>query len=456
MAIAAYTKRPQKTTENDRKRSEIVNDIRFVKKRRKRRKLRTLPKHVFEVKATGNWFVRRHFATEQRTASGRPVYIQVVRRCDPQTEERAREVYDEIGMLRNAETPAVSHEHTVESFVSTYLEIKRSSVASRTAEGNAQLFRLYIKDSSFGRLPLRLVVPFTVQDFYQSLQRQGVSGAMVRKVHRLLSAAFGLAVIWGNLPQKPKGVILPRDDVAEIQFLSRSQARKLSQVCLKNPEFLILALALETGMRPGEYLALRWRDLDLSKQRLTVHNAISFLRSGRYEIKGPKTRASKRSFGLSDNLTAALRQHRERYNAMLGQWKKRANASITIDHPNARKGRNYETRKLIRKHAREILNRLQALDLVFPAGNGHPIAAHNLGVRTMRDACMEAGLEPRSLYSLRHTAATILLTDGVDVKTVAERLGTSPQMIWRTYGHVVPETRSAARDKISAALYDAD
>lgn len=435
-------------TQND---AGIVNDIRFARKRKKKKAPRTLPPHVFEK--DGRWYVRRHFPTAQRTASGRTVYLQVVRRCDPHTFDRARGVYEEIAALRDSEVAEVEREHTVESFLATYLAVKKNAVAERTAEGDDQLFRLYVKDSAFGRMPLPLVSTLSLQEFYGHLGEHGASGAMVRKVHRLLSAAFALAVVWGRMPHKPKGIVLPRAKDLEIEFFSKSEARKLSEACLANPDFFVIALALETAMRPGEYLGLRWSDIDLDASTVSVRQAISFLRSSGYKIKPPKTKGSRRTIHISPQLRDGLARHREAWLARIQGLERRAKAPIDNKHFNGRRGVNYKKRKSIRDNARDGLEQTLRLDLVFSTSTGGPIAAHNLAIRTMADACEKAGLPRRSLYSLRHTCITLMLADGVDVKTIAERAGTSANMIWKTYSHVLAESRSGASEKIAKALY---
>lgn len=403
-----------------------------------------LPKHVF-IK-DGSWYVRRNFRTQEKYPSGAPVYAQVARKCEPQTEERSRDVYKMLGHLASKKP----ENDTIETFISFFLDMKRSSVAARTYEGDQELFERYVKGSPFARSSIALVTPLSLQTFYNSLEKAGVSGAMIRKLHRLLSAAFGQAVTWEKLKVKPKGILLPSVDETEIEYFTKAEARRFTEHAFS--KYLVLALALETGMRPGEYLGLRWQDVNMEARTLTIQKAVSFLRSG-YEIKRPKTKKSKRTIHITPRLANALREYRLHYEKTLQVLQSRARAKIDVDHFNARQGANYKKRKHIRSNARKRLKHFVAMDLVFPSLKGEPMNQNNLSFKTMRKACEEAGVPRRSLYSLRHTHITLLLLAGTDVKTIAERCGTSAEMIWRTYGHVLPEMRSGAVDRLTEILY---
>lgn len=419
-------------------------------KRPPKKKVRSLPPHVFEKNVC--WFVRRHFPTGQRYPNGSSVYLQIVRRCSPHTPERAREIYDTIGALRNGEIVEREKDVSVGSFLETYLATKRSSVAERTAEGDDELYRSYIKDTPFSRQPIRATTTMAVQEFYGSLEAKGVSGAMVRRTHRLLMSAFNLAVIWGKLAAKPKGIILPRRKETEVQFFTKDEARRFSEVCIADPQYLIFALALETGSRPGEYMGLRWSDVNFNAGTISIRQAVSFLDKG-YVVKAPKTKGSRRTIRISPQLVTALAAHKERWNARVKEMKRRSQAKLSLGHFNERRGVNYEKRKSVRANARACLKQTLELDLVFASLSGGPSSPHNLGVRQMAAACKKAKVPKISLYGLRHSSITLLLTSGSDVKAIAERAGTSAAMIWKTYAHVLVESRSGAVENLASVLY---
>lgn len=140
--------------------------------------------------------------------------------------------------------------------------------------------------------------------------------------------------------------------------------------------------------------------------------------------------------------------------AQIAELKKTIAAPLTSSPRGKTEGFRYEQRKLRRKVAREHLAALTEHNLVFPSKAGTPAASHNLGIRNMKKACKAAKVDTHSLYSLRHTMATIALANGVNVKTVSEKLGHADVAITlNTYAHVLPIMKSGAVSVLADALY---
>jgi integrase len=102
-----------------------------------------------------------------------------------------------------------------------------------------------------------------IQALYSKLQADGLSARTVRYVHSTLSSSLKHAVKWRILPQNPAGFVdLPRQQRREMQALTPEQARAFLTAASKDRYGLLSAFAMATGMRPGEYLALTWEDID--------------------------------------------------------------------------------------------------------------------------------------------------------------------------------------------------
>lgn len=159
-------------------------------------------------------------------------------------------------------------------------------------------------------------------------------------------------------------------------------------------------MAIYTGLRPGELVALRWEDIDLDAGTLQVKRA----RSGG-EIREPKTPKSRRRIDLAPSAREALKAHRKR---QLEERMERA--GLWEDN-----------------------------DLVFPSNVGTHLDQRNLS-RAFKAALRRAGLpETFRLYDLRHTCATLLLSRNVHPKYVQELLGhASIALTLDTYSHVIP------------------
>jgi integrase len=177
----------------------------------------------------------------------------------------------------------------------------------------------------------------------------------------------------------------------------------------------LLTLAIVTGMRQGELLALRWNDIDVPKATVRVIRSLSYRNPDGtgYEHKEeePKTKSSKRTIPLPDFALEALQKHR------VQQLEMRLKAPEWED-----KG------------------------LVFPNDKGGYLWVDPLR-KQLKKLLREAGLPAIRFHDLRHSAATILLAMGVNAKVIQERLGHSHISITLgVYGHV---TESMQREAIT-------
>lgn len=416
---------------------------------------RDLPKYV-SIRS-GQWHVRRTFATPERDERGRIVYLQISRRCVPETFDAAEQLALAIEHEFNRELEDAAAPTTVERYLQSFLRTKRTSVERRTYEYYLRLFERYVEGTEFAALPLANVKALDVQEFYAALQDAGAAAVAVRKVHTLLSMAFNQAVKWDEAARNPcRGAVLPKARAPEVAYFDQAQARAFVEATYRLPEYLVLHFALETGMRPGEYLALRWSDVDLARRVVRVSQAVTVgLRGGGMEIKPPKTEASRRTVAISERLAERLAEHRVGVTDSIASLERIAAEPLIREHKKS-KGVNYQKRAKRRRGALAALKRYRELDLVFPAAHGGVMSRENLNRREFVDVMKAAGLRDagHSLYSLRHTCATLMLAVGVDVKTIAEKLGHSDAtQVLRTYAHVLPAMQADSLAKLEASIY---
>lgn len=180
-------------------------------------------------------------------------------------------------------------------------------------------------------------------------------------------------------------------------------------------------LALTTGMRKGELLGLRWRDVDLNGSSLRVQGSLQQVPGGSLEIVEPKTAASRRQIMLTRTGVDALRRHR------VGQAQERLQSGDTWhDH-----------------------------DMVFASTTGGPINPSNLSYRSFAPLLEKAGVPRVRFHDLRHTCATLLLGEGVHPKVVSEMLGhTDVAVTLDLYSHVTPTLQQQAADALDGLLGD--
>src|SRR5262249_26025862 len=125
-----------------------------------------------------------------------------------------------------------------------------------------------------GDRPFQKIRPENLAALYATLA-QSLAPRTVRHVHLVLHKAFAQAAIWGLIRQNPADLAKPPPiRQTEVSILQPDQVRDLLNRLRGHRLFLIAALALATGMRRNEMLALRWRDVDLDGARLTVAQAL--------------------------------------------------------------------------------------------------------------------------------------------------------------------------------------
>ena len=312
---------------------------------------------------------------------------------------------------------------TVGEYLDRWLtDSARGTVRKSTYDSYQHQLRRYVHPT-LGRLPLKKLTELHVQGLYRSMQDRGLSARTVRYTHAVLHRALKQAVRWKYIPRNPcDDTDPPKVQRDEMRPLDRDQVRRLLDTsALSGPNgdpdrfHALYVLAVHTGMRPGELLALKWDDVDLEAGVLSINRTLSM--AG--EFAPPKTAKSRRRIQLTTGSAAALKAHRKR------QLEERL----------------------------RLTSLWQDQDLVFPSTVGTPLNHRNLS-RAFKDLLRRAELpESTRLYDLRHTCATLLLSRNVHPKYVQELLGhASITLTLDTYSHVLPGMEGAAASAMEEAL----
>ncbi len=330
---------------------------------------------------------------------------------------------------------------TVEAFLEKWLETAaRPRVRERTLSDYKEKIERHLKPA-FGKRKLSDLRALDIQKLYSDMQAAGLSARTVRYVHAILSSAFKQALRWHMLSRNPcDSVELPRIVRSEMQALSPEQANRFLTFASATEHGIVFAFALATGMRPEEYLGLRWSDIDLENGTAMVRRTLVWRKGGGWYFGEPKTTRSRRMIPLPSSLLRALMAHR----------------------------RSQAERRL------KLGPAYQSNDLVFATRDGTPHNSRNLTQRYFRSILAKAGMAkdgeeqseiselwPESLkslrlYDLRHSCATLLLSAGENPKVISERLGhASIVLTLDTYSHVLPSMQLAATEKLETILFTA-
>ncbi len=307
---------------------------------------------------------------------------------------------------------------TVSDFLDVWLsDCVKDTIRISTFERYKSITDLHISPT-LGRLRLKALTPAHVQGFYRGRLDSGLSPATVQKIHVVLHKALAQAVKWSLVPRNvTEAATAPRPSPKEMRPLSAEEVRKLLEAASGDRLEALWVLAVHTGMRQGELLALKWTDVDLEAGKVSVRRTLT-RESGHYALGEPKTKRSRRTVKLTGAATEALRTHLERQ--------------------------------------MEDMDRLGDLyrdqGLVFTSDSAAPLNPSNIRNRNLRRLTGKAGLPEIRFHDLRHTCATLLLSKNVHPKIVQEMLGHATVAITLdTYSHVLP----GMGDQAAAAMEDA-
>ncbi len=293
--------------------------------------------------------------------------------------------------------------------LSTYLDrwlsdSVQGSVRETTYRRYEELARLHIKPT-LGRLKLKALTPGHVRGLYREKLDAGLAPRTVNYIHRTLYKALKQAAADGLVPRNVASVVkAPRPAKKEIHPLDCAQVKALFEAARGDRLEALYVVAVTTGLREGELLGLKWKDVNLEAGTLSVRRSLS------YTTKEPIFNNPKNGKGRSLKLPHAAVDALKRHKAAQNEERLRLGI-LWEDH-----------------------------DLVFPGQTGKPMRAWSLIGRPFKKLLKRAGLpEKTRFHDLRHTCATLLLSQGVHPKFVQELLGHATISITLdTYSHVLP------------------
>jgi integrase len=315
---------------------------------------------------------------------------------------------------------------TVGEHLDGYLEDAKSRLRPKPFNRVEGLVRNHVKPA-LGRLRLKDLAPAHLRGLYAAKLNSGLSGRTVGYIHVTRYGTLKQAVEDGLIQRNPAAAVKPpRMDKSEMTPLSPTQAKTLLDTAraMDDRWSALYVLAVTTGLRQGELLGLGWEDVDLGSTTLRVRHTLQppgFPKGAPARLTPPKTRRSLRSVHLPHSAVVALARHRE----IQGAERSGSNGSW------------------------------QDRGLVFPNTIGGYADYTNLMPRHFKPLLKRAGLPNIRFHDLRHTCATLLLTQGVHPKIVSEMLGRSSVSITLdVYSHVIPGLGEAAASAMEDALGD--
>ena len=339
--------------------------------------------------------------------------------------EVARKVTQLTGQVFSGIAPLDTGTMSLSQFISDYLwNFKKPTIADSTFSWYLDIANVYIVPK-LGRYLIKDITPNLIQRFINALSKENLSHRTIKASRDLLNQLFKHAVDTRMLAYNPVSPTkLPKQrrngDLSgkEVKVVPQADREKIMAVAQHDPRMkLALTVLMMTGMRTGEFLALRWKDIDFENQTIYIQNAIT--KENTYDDNGEitkkttiigdtKTACSVRKISVPHNVLEVIKQWRDGLPGYITKT-----CQIDVLAPDA---------------------------IIFPTERGK-LRTYNGFRTTYRRFMDENSLHAYPLHTYRHTFATMLLEENVNPKIVQELLGhRDVETTLNTYSHVLPES----------------
>lgn len=323
-------------------------------------------------------------------------------------------------------------------FCKTYLEIISTTLSPTTVDTyKSQIEKLIIP--ALGHLKLKNITPAHVQRFIQELStmpketRAGdnctngstLSAATVRRRLNVLQSILRQAVKLRIIPESPASaakLTLPKIKRPKVEIFSKQEAAEMLS-CLEKEDLqfqTLIQLAIFTGARRGELVALKFSDIDFAQQKLTIERAAIKVKGKETQIKPPKDYEVR---------------------------------TVTINQSCIELVQMLQIEKM--NEARRLGSQWKGEDWLFTQWNGE-IMNPQTPTKQFKKFLAKYKLKHRKFHALRHTSATLLLYGGVSIKQVQGRLGHGDIETTNKYLHIIEEADVEAANILSSMLISSD
>lgn len=360
-------------------------------------------------------------ATIGHKTDGKPIIKPFYGSCKSEAEEARDEYINELkaGLLLSTEKSTVG-----QAFKIWLYEVKRvdSDLKATSFCRYETAYRNHIYDTRLMTLMLSKVTSLDVQRCLNELSKKGKPYSTIRESLKVLKMFFNYATDAGYIAKYPcKNVKIPgeRPKERKIDVFTDTEIDKIKSSLKDHRLRFLILLALGTGMRKGELLALHYEDiLDTT---IHVHRSLASVteieedasRNREMKIWEPKSQDSNRKIPMPKELLKELALH-----------------------------------KRVQAEERLHLGLSGRSALVFTTVTGNLLDDSNVN-RAYKRILKSAGVPDRKFHTLRHTYATKLLKNGVDVKTVQELMGHSDITITMVYLHPDMTTKELAAESLN-------
>jgi integrase len=367
----------------------------------------------------GSWELKYDIGRDPITGN-RTIKYRTIRGTKRDAQRALRELLGQVDKGQHVDPGKI----TLGEWLTTWLEEARHVCSGKTHERYTEIVNKHLVPA-LGAIALAKLAPVHLQKYYSDALasgrrdgKGGLSAQTVRHHDRVLNVALKRARALRLIATNPvEDVSPPKVERKELQVLDTDETAKLLGAARTTRSYVPIALALATGLRRGELLALRWSDVDLEAGSLRVVQSLEQTDEG-LRFKAPKTKRSRRTIALPAAAVELLQRHKAE------QAKERLALGI---------GKNTG-------------------GLVFTQISGEPVKPDAF-TKEFGRLVKRAGVQPITFHGLRHTHITNLLQVGVHPKVASERAGhASVAITLDVYSHVTAGMQEDAAARIDAGL----
>jgi integrase len=369
----------------------------------------------------GSWRLKFDLGIDPVTKKRKTAY-HTFRGTKRQAENKLAELINDVDKVQYVEP----RKTTVGVFVNARVDYWEASgeISARTAGRYRELVKNQIVPY-LGEYQLQKLRSYDTEEWYTKLRtngradgKAGLAPRTIGHAHRVLGKALNDAV---RLEVVVKNVLadLTPPKVNDEEMVIVRDVPAFIELVRGHHLFVPVMISLFTGMRLGEVLGLRWSRIDLARKIIEVREAIEETKTHGIRLKPPKTKAGRRDISLPDILIEVLRTFR----------KEQLELRVKLG-----------------------AGKLPDDALLFAGINGEPPSPKHYS-KTWSNRAGQIDRPEIKYHALRHTHASQLIDEGVDIVTISKRLGhAKPDITLRIYSHLFRKDDSKAAAAINTAL----
>lgn len=340
--------------------------------------------------------------------------------------KQARDREHEIKMMYKNNTLALQNNMTMSSLTDEWLKSKENLIGKKTFSEYERICK-NIK-SCIGHIKIKDINVRILEKFYNELKtcnkgknKNGYSEKTIKHHYTLVSEILNTGVKWNYIPNNPNKYVTPiKVHKHEVECYTPEEVKQLMEVLQKEPLFYraVITLAIDSGIRRGELVALTWNDLNFNTHVLSINKAIGHVNGYGNYIKETKSDTSNRSITLSENTIKLLREYK-----------------------------SYQSQLRL-----SLGNKWNNSQRMFTTELGEDMSI-NRPYKILQHIIEKYNLKKIKFHALRHTSISLQIQSGIQPQIISKRAGHSNVSITHSvYSHFFDSSFSEVASTMNSYL----